>query len=82
MTKKLNRRDFIKNTTANTVGVASIASGISLTTFAASENPVSNEKRWGMLIDTNKLSEANIEDMVDHSLQSKWKMLKHSLRFS
>ncbi|KAA0445382.1 MAG: 4Fe-4S dicluster domain-containing protein [Candidatus Thioglobus sp.] len=65
MTKKLNRRDFIKNTTANTVGVASIASGISLTTFAASENPVSNKKRWGMLIDTNKLSEANIEDMVN-----------------
>ncbi len=62
--KTLNRRDFIKTTTATTAGVATIASGISLTTFAASDTPVSNEKRWGMLIDTNKLTEANIDGMV------------------
>lgn len=64
MSKKLNRRDFIKNTGVATASVATIASGISLTTFAANENPVTNEKRWGMLIDTNQLSEDNIDDMV------------------
>ena len=56
MSKNLNRRDFIKTTTATTAGVATIASGITLTTFVnANESPVTNEKRWGMLIDTNKL---------------------------
>ncbi len=66
MSKTLNRRDFIKTTTATTAGVATIASGITLTTFAANanENPVTKEKRWGMLIDTNKLTEANIDGMV------------------
>ncbi|MDC9714262.1 MAG: 4Fe-4S dicluster domain-containing protein [Gammaproteobacteria bacterium] len=66
--KALNRRDFIKNTTAVTAGVATIASGISLTTFAAEpkeSEPVTKEKRWGMLIDVNKLTESNIEDMVN-----------------
>ena len=33
--KELNRREFIKSTTATTAGVATIASGITLTTFAA-----------------------------------------------
>ncbi len=66
MSKTLNRRDFIKTTTATTASVATIASGITLTTFAANanENPVTNEKRWGMLIDTNRLTEANIDGMV------------------
>ena len=66
MSKTLNRRDFIKTTTATTAGVATIASGITLTTFAANanENPVTKDKRWGMLIDTNKLTEANIDGMV------------------
>ncbi len=66
--KELNRREFIKSTTATTVGVATIASGITLTTFAAKPketDPVTNEKRWGMLIDTNKLTETDIDDMVD-----------------
>jgi molybdopterin-containing oxidoreductase family iron-sulfur binding subunit len=65
MNKELNRRDFLKNTTAVTAGVATIASGITLTTFAANDNPVTNEKRWGMLVDTNKLTESNINDMVN-----------------
>ncbi len=65
MSKNLNRRDFIKTTTATTAGVATIASGITLTTFVnANESPVTNEKRWGMLIDTNKLTESDIDDMV------------------
>ncbi|SFV88883.1 Sulfite reduction-associated complex DsrMKJOP iron-sulfur protein DsrO (=HmeA) [hydrothermal vent metagenome] len=66
--KELNRRDFIKDATVATVSVATIASGISLTTFAAEPKesaPVTNEKRWGMLIDTNKLSESDIENMVN-----------------
>jgi molybdopterin-containing oxidoreductase family iron-sulfur binding subunit len=63
MSKKLNRRDFSKSTTAVTAGVAMISSGITLTTFAAEDSPVTNEKRWGMLIDTNKLTESNIDDM-------------------
>ncbi len=66
MSKNLNRRDFIKTTTATTAGVATIASGITLTTFVnANESPVTDEKRWGMLIDTNKLTEADIDDMVN-----------------
>ncbi len=65
MSKNLNRRDFIKTTTATTAGVATIASGITLTTFVnANESPVTDEKRWGMLIDTNKLTESDIDDMV------------------
>jgi hypothetical protein len=49
MSKKLNRRDFIKSTTAATAGVATIASGISLTTFAVNDNPVTKEKRCASL---------------------------------
>jgi len=66
--KELNRREFIKSTTATTAGVATIASGITLTTFAADfeeSDPVTNEKRWGMLIDTNKLTEDNIDSMIN-----------------
>ncbi len=65
--KELNRREFIKDTTVATVSVATVASGISLTTFAAKPketDPVTNEKRWGMLIDTNKLTEVDIDTMV------------------
>ncbi len=65
---KLNRRDFIKNTTIATASVTTIASGISLTTFAAKSKesaPVTNEKRWGMLINVNKLTESSIDDMID-----------------
>jgi molybdopterin-containing oxidoreductase family iron-sulfur binding subunit len=66
MSKNLNRRDFIKTTTVTTAGIATIASGITLTAYASAtnENPVTDEKRWGLLIDTNKLTEANIDDMV------------------
>ncbi len=64
MSKTLNRRDFIK-TGAAVVGVTTIAGGITLTTFAAdNKNPVTNAKRWGMLIDTNKLTESDIDTMV------------------
>ena len=44
--KELNRREFIKNTTVATASVATVASGISLTTFAADpkeSDPVTNE---------------------------------------
>ncbi|SFV76931.1 Sulfite reduction-associated complex DsrMKJOP iron-sulfur protein DsrO (=HmeA) [hydrothermal vent metagenome] len=65
MEKTINRRDFIKTTTATTAGVATLATGITLTTFVnANENPVTNEKRWGMLIDTNRLTETDIDGMV------------------
>ncbi|MFP6775972.1 MAG: twin-arginine translocation signal domain-containing protein, partial [PS1 clade bacterium] len=63
MDKTLNRRDFIKTSTA-VVGVTTVASGITLTTFAANKDPVTNTKRWGMLIDTNRLSEPEIDVMV------------------
>ena len=63
MTKALNRRDFIQNTSA-ILGVASVASGFTLTTFAADKGPASGGKRWGMLINTNILSEAEIDSMV------------------
>lgn len=79
MPKRLNRRDFIKNTAATTAGVATIASGITLTTFAATDSPVSNEQRWGMLIDINKLTEGNIEDMVNACQEENgWGFEKHS----
>ncbi len=77
MSKKLNRRDFIKNTT--TVGIATIASGITLTTFATKDTPVTNENRWGLLIDINKLTESNIEDMVNACQEENgWGNEKHS----
>ncbi|BAF61891.1 sulfate reduction electron transfer complex DsrMKJOP subunit DsrO [Candidatus Vesicomyidisocius calyptogenae] len=66
MNKALNRRDFIKIMNATTTGVAIVASGITLTTFASvSETPVTNKKRWGLLIDTNKLTETDIDGMVN-----------------
>ena len=64
MSNVLNRRDFIKATTA-AVGVTSVATGVTLTTFAANKEPVSSETRWGMLIDTNNLTETEIEVMVN-----------------
>ncbi len=61
----MNRRDFIKNTAATTASVVTVANGVTLTTYAsANDKPVTNEKRWGMLIDTNKLTEADIDGMV------------------
>ena len=79
MNKTLNRRDFIKTTSATTVGVATIASGVTLTTFAANKNPVTNEKRWGMLIDTNKITEAEIDGMVSACQKEQgWGNEKHS----
>ncbi len=65
MHNKLNRRDFIKTTSITSLSVATIASGITLTTFAQRKNPVTNAKRWGMLVDTNKLTETDIDSMVD-----------------
>ncbi len=80
MSKTLNRRDFIKTTSATTIGVATIVSGITLTTFAnANKMPVTNEKRWGMLIDTNKLTEADIDGMVSACQQEQgWGSELHS----
>jgi molybdopterin-containing oxidoreductase family iron-sulfur binding subunit len=56
----MNRRDFIKTSSVTTVA---LGSGLTLKTFAG-ENPVTSEKRWGMLIDTNKLSESAIDNMI------------------
>lgn len=80
MSKTLNRRDFIKTTSATTIGVATIVSGITLTTFAnANKMPVTNAKRWGMLIDTNKLTEADIDGMVSACQQEQgWGSEIHS----
>jgi tetrathionate reductase subunit B len=80
MSKTLNRRDFIKTTSATTIGVATIVSGITLTTFAnANKMPVTNEKRWGMLIDTNKLTETDIDGMVSACQQEQgWGSELHS----
>lgn len=80
MSKTLNRRDFIKTTSATTIGVATIVTGITLTTFAnANKMPVTNEKRWGMLIDTNKLTEADIDGMVSACQQEQgWGSELHS----
>lgn len=44
MSKNLNRRDFIKTTTATTAGVATIASGITLTTFVNAILKILDEK--------------------------------------
>jgi len=72
MSKTLNRRDFIKTTSATTVGVAAIASGVTLTSFAANDKSVTNAKRWGMLIDTNKLTETEIDGMVSCLSKREW----------
>jgi len=65
MNKNLNRRDFIKTTAATTAGVATIATGVTLSTYvSAGDQPVTDEKRWGMLVDTNKLTESDIDTMV------------------
>ena len=79
MDKTLNRRDFIKTSTA-VVGVTTVASGITLTTFAANKDPVTNAKRWGMLIDTNRLSEPEIDVMVSACKKEHgWGSEKHSV---
>ncbi len=79
MNKSLNRRDFIKIMNATT-GVAIVASGITLTTFSSvSEIPVTNKKRWGLLIDTNKLTETDIDGMVNACQQEQgWGTEIHS----
>lgn len=78
MSKNLNRRDFIK-TGVSTIGVATIGSGITLTTFAEQQNPVTNDKRWGMLIDTNKLTDSQIDGMVEACQNEHgWGREKHS----
>jgi hypothetical protein len=33
--------------------------------FAVNDNPVTKEKRWGMLVDINQLSESDIDNMVN-----------------
>jgi molybdopterin-containing oxidoreductase family iron-sulfur binding subunit len=80
MSKNLNRRDFIKTTAAATAGVTAVASGITLTTYVkASDNPVTDEKRWGMLVNTHKLTETNIEDMVSACQEEQgWGNEEHS----
>lgn len=57
----INRRDFLKTSSA---GLTVVGSGFSLQTFAG-ETPVTNAKRWGMLVDTNGLTTEAIEKMVD-----------------
>lgn len=64
MSKPLNRRDFLKTTSSSAIAVSTIASGVSLTTFAEQTQAVTHAKRWGMLIDTNKLTETEIDTMV------------------
>ncbi len=63
---EITRRDFLKNS-SKTLSVVTVASGVSLTVFANEKQQdvgVTNEKRWGMLIDSNKLTDADMEDMV------------------
>jgi molybdopterin-containing oxidoreductase family iron-sulfur binding subunit len=79
MSESINRRDFIKTSTA-AVGITTIASGITLTTFAANKDPVKNNKRWGMLIDTKRLSGQEIDIMVNACKQEHgWGSEKHSV---
>lgn len=65
MSKKItqiSRRDFIKS---GSVATVSVASGVSLTTFAKNDaEEVTNKQRWGMLVDTNQLTEIDIDTMV------------------
>ena len=64
-----NRRDFLKKTG---IGIIAISSGFSLKTFA-NDNPVTNAKRWGMLINTEGLSKSSIDNMVNAcKLENGW----------
>lgn len=63
---QINRRDFLK-TSSKTIAVTTITSGVSLTAFAerkVDDGRVSNQKRWGMLVDTNKLTQDDTQAMV------------------
>ena len=55
------RRDFLKTSSA---GIIAIGSGFSLKTFAG-DTPVTNAKRWGMLVNTTGMTNASIEHMVN-----------------
>jgi len=59
-----SRRDFLKTSVATTAGLTVLGSGLSLKTFAGA-TPVTDAKRWGMLIDTKGLDSASIETMVN-----------------
>jgi tetrathionate reductase subunit B len=58
-----SRREFLKTSGASVAGLTVLGSGLSLKTFAG-ETPVTNAKRWGMLIDTKGLSSSSIDNMV------------------
>lgn len=78
----INRRDFFKNSAA-TIAVTSLASGVTLTAFAASNQTddigVSNEQRWGMLIDTDKCADGCTACVSACSDENGWgKTEKHS----
>lgn len=62
----ISRRDFLKKS-SQAISITTLASGVSLTAFAAKQEVdegVSNEKRWGMLVDTGKLTSEDTEAMV------------------
>lgn len=67
MSKDINRRDFLKGSSAS-IAVTTLAGGVSLTAFAninSDDGAVTNEKRWGMLVDTNKLTDEDTKAMVN-----------------
>ena len=65
---EINRRDFLKTSCTTAISVTTIASGVSLTAFAQNsvtdDQGVTNQKRWGMLVDTNKLTQEDSQAMV------------------
>ena len=77
---EISRRNFIKTSSVATVSVATISAGITLTTFAKNDaQEVSDKQRWGMLVDTNQLSETNIDTMVTAcQKENGWGSEKHS----
>ncbi|SFV54523.1 Sulfite reduction-associated complex DsrMKJOP iron-sulfur protein DsrO (=HmeA) [hydrothermal vent metagenome] len=63
--QKINRRDFVKQSVTSTI---TISSGVSLITYAnakSADTAVTDEKRWGMLVDTNKLTDSDIDTMIN-----------------
>jgi molybdopterin-containing oxidoreductase family iron-sulfur binding subunit len=64
LTTTSTRREFLKTSSVSAAGLTVLGSGISLKTFANS-TPVTNAKRWGMLIDTKALDSSSIDNMVN-----------------
>ncbi len=61
----INRRDFLKTSSA-VVATTTIASGVTLRAFATkkAQDGVTSDKRWGMLVDTDKCA-SNCSACVD-----------------